>query len=136
MSDTLHLLSQIAIVAGAYAVSALLPDEVERVDTVDRIEINTIYANGFEKPATYKQFIFWDWNSAVSADRWDVVDWRAAEPYTIKHLRPGYEMEWNDKGCYRRVRASCWYVTKSTFDPEVEARRQVATDERRGLTRR
>jgi hypothetical protein len=93
----------------------------------------------------FSQWIFWEWNEKESRN--DVVDWRMADNgntprnelsranRSVKKIDGGYRVNFRDYETTREVTAKEFRETWTQFDPEVEQRKILPTDQRRLLTK-
>ena len=118
----------------AIAALAIVPHELVSLDTADIIELNHFYDEEGRK--VFDQVIFWEWREAEAA--FHVVAWRMwkspSQTPERDWQRGGYKAVWHDAGRLRAVRATSFHETWTQYDPELEDRRLLAPDRRRGLT--
>lgn len=102
-------------------------------DHVAIIEVNHFY-DGKGKHV-FDQVIFWDWGGS----RFEVMDWRKFKTdlqFPRKNWRTGhYETIWHDDNILRRVTSDSFRETWTQYDPEVEDRKYLPKELRRGLRR-
>lgn len=103
---------------------------------VDVIERNYYYGGTDINDLTFEQMIFWEWNKFD--ERFNVLAWRMSDEFEIVRY------DW-DKRLWRLsfydTKCHCWRVvyslsyreTKTTYDPEVEDRKWLSQEYRRGL---
>jgi hypothetical protein len=103
-------------------------------ERVDVIEINALYDETGRK--VFDQDIFWDW--CPCRERHAVVAWRLVKhPSQLPERdweRGGWSMLWQDGEVVRLVRAKSVRRTYLQFDPEIEDRKILSKEKRRGLT--
>lgn len=104
-------------------------------DHVDVIELNHVYDT--DGQLILRQFIFWDWHDGDAQFR--VVAWRLwseGQPRPLRDLRRGgYVLLWHDGQVLRWIEADMFHETWTQHDREIEDRRRLSQDRRRGLTR-
>jgi len=118
-----------------FAATSLVPLTPTVCDNVDAIELNHVYDG--RGRLMLRQLIFWDWDERSA--RRHVIAWRLWKPGQPTPLRNaadvGYTLVFRDGKVLRRVRARVYRETWTQFDPEIDDRRRLSEDRRRGLIR-
>lgn len=108
---------------------AIVPQTEAVTDHVDCIELNRVYDENANH--TFTQVIFWETNrEGIDV----VIDWRL-----VKHanqLPSDRSVIWRDGDRIRKVIANHSMETWTQYDPELAARSERPTEQRRGLGRR
>ena len=109
-----------------------LPCDTVLVDHVDTIELNSFYDDE-TGTHTFDQYIFWDYDTDGNPR---VVAWRFIKCGHLERRRDRkWMLVWRDGNRYRAVHGDTFKRTWTTHDPELENRRELATNQRRGLIR-
>lgn len=118
----------------------LLDDRPQDIttDRVDVIEMNDYATKDLETGLpknVFFQVIFWEWNHRHS--RYQVVAWRLFKDDmpTPRKIGGKWVMVWLDGNHFRKVTATSYCKTKTWFDPELEDRKILPKERRRGLRR-
>jgi hypothetical protein len=89
----------------------------------DRIERNHVYRNG---EYTFTQIICWEWN--VEVNEYEVIGWFMETTPPEKQGRWCY-ITYQNKKFFSRIYKESWTM----FDPEVEDRKKLPMNNRKGL---
>lgn len=115
---------------------AIVPHETIASERVDLIEVNHFF-DGCGRQA-FDQAIFWDW--CPGDCRFHVRDWRMLKkPSQCPRFDHGTEdafMLWQDGEVLREVRANNYRESWTQHDPELDERRIIPQERRRGLKQR
>lgn len=101
-----------------------LPHDGVTTDGVEIIERNSYY--DCEGRLIFVQAIFWANDN--------VVAWRLLKGEETIGQRPP-RMTWSEGDKVRQVRGRYWRETHTQFDPELEAREILPTNQRKGLSK-
>lgn len=113
----------------------LVPHSVVLEDRCDVVEVNHFYNE--QGGEIFTQVIFWDWSDVDECNR--VVAWRLLKrpsQWPSRKLN-GFAATWFDHQVLRRVRSrwlvETWTQVGGIGDPELEDRKFLPSEERRGL---
>ena len=124
----------------AFLLTADVGSDVIVRDTVDIIEVNHVYDEHTGRKRL-SQTIFWEFRPYRGGLRVSVVGWRMqdavrAHPRYDHRERVWILVWWDSKHkVLRRVRATSFRETHTTYDPEVDDQEKLAPEYRRGLSR-
>ena len=117
----------------ALTVLAMLPPAGVVSDRVDLIEVNHVY-DDLGNPV-FRQAIFYDWRLAAGA--FEVRAWRLlkhADQRPVRDWDTGrWTMIFQDGDVLREVRAAFFYESWTQYDVEIDQRRRLPPEYRRGL---
>lgn len=117
------------MLAIAFFVIAVAPQDDIIIDRVDMIEVNRYYDG--QGKLIFTQLIFWDYSP--SRGEFIVRDWRMMKCH-MRRWSNGF-MWIDERDQLRHVRGRTFFESWTQIDPEIENRKKLPVDDRRKLSR-
>lgn len=111
---------------------SLVPQTDVASDRVEVIELNYVYDEACNR--ILNQWIFWTWSEADQQYR--VVHWTIRKKGEIAlPTNDGWRLRFQDRGMYREVTATSYREIHTQWDREVDDRKVLPLDQRKGLSK-
>lgn len=116
------------------AMLSIVPQDCGVVrDRVYLVEVNHFF--DYDARPVFSQVIFYEWSPAKG--RHQVLAWRLLkQPCQLPqrdYTAGSYIARWNDGETSREVRAATYRETWSQYDPELENRKELPNEKRKGM---